>query len=143
MATREECPICGGAAEFVREEREHRIGHRRTVVPDEFYRCTECGEEYYTPEQAKAVQERASAKLHAEGQLLLPDEIRAVRERYGLTQPEFERLLGAGRNNASRWETGKVIPNAPTEELIRLIDRDPENARFLARRHGVDLSRAA
>lgn len=137
------CPICGGEARLVREEGEYHLGHRRAVVLHEFYRCEACDECFYTPEQSKAVHERAVERLHSAGQLLLPEEIRIIREKYRLTQAEFEQLLGVGRNTITRWEGGQVVPNASAEALLRLIDKDPENARFLAQRHGLKLPDAA
>lgn len=82
-------------------------------------------------------------RLHEAGLLLLPDEIRAIREKYRLTQRQFEQLLGLGKNTVTRWEGGQVVPNASAEALLRLIDRDIEYARFLARRHGLELPEAA
>lgn len=139
----ESCPVCGGPVSLVAEERDYRVGRLATKVADEFYRCAECGEAVYTPEQAQAVEAQAVAKLHAAGRLLLPAEIRAIRERYRLTQAEFERLLGTGPNTVVRWEAGQVIPNAATEALLRLVAADPKNAERLAVWHGVELRGAA
>lgn len=135
----EQCPICGGAATLIREDRQIAIGHRKTLVPHEFMRCDDCGEEYFLPGQMDSVMRRASEKIRREEGLLTPSEIRTIREKYGLTQVEFERLLGIGPKTVVRWEKGTVFQNAATDALLRLLDRYPENARFLAERHGVDL----
>jgi len=70
---------------------------------------------------------------------LSPGEIRAIRERLRLTQRAFEKLLGVGPKTAVRWEKGTVFQNRSTDSLLRLVDAQPESARFLARIHDVTL----
>lgn len=145
QTTREEkmqCHICGAAAEWVREERVRSIGGRRIQIMDELYRCPSCGEEFYTPAQAQASDRRATEVLHEQG-MLHPREIRALRDQLGLTQADFEHLLGVGANTVSRWENGHVWPNSATNALLRLLQVGPENARWLAEWHGVRLPDAA
>jgi putative zinc finger/helix-turn-helix YgiT family protein len=137
------CAICGAEARLIREEREVPVGHLRTRVLDEYYRCESCAEEYHTAEQAEAVERRAIERLHEENRLLLPEEIRAIRKGLGLTQSAFEELLGMGSTTASRWEHGHVIPNASADALLRLIRTNRENARLLAEWRGVELPSAA
>jgi HTH-type transcriptional regulator/antitoxin MqsA len=86
-----------------------------------------------------AVMRRATARIREEDGLLTPEQVLAVRQRYGLTQPEFERLLGVGTNTVVRWERGTVPQNSAADSLLRLIGEFPENARFLAELHGVTL----
>lgn len=138
------CPICDAQAHLVREEREVPVGRRRQVrILDEFYRCDSCGEGFYAPGMADESLRRATAKVRKEDGLLSPEEVRTLRHRLGLTQPEFERLLGVGKNTCARWEAGTVPQSAATDSLLRLIEADAENARRLARWHGVHLPEAA
>jgi HTH-type transcriptional regulator / antitoxin MqsA len=139
----EPCAICGSEAHLVREERDVPVGHLRTRVADEYYQCDACGEAYHTAQQAEAVERRAVERLRQEDRLLLPAEIRAIREGLGLTQSQFERLLGMGPTTASRWENGHVIPSASSDALLRLIRTNPENARLLAQWRGVGFPSAA
>jgi putative zinc finger/helix-turn-helix YgiT family protein len=133
------CAVCGGEARLMSEEREVRIGRRAVMALDEFYRCGSCGEEFYLPGMMDAVLRRATARIRAEDGLLAPEQVKALRIRLGLTQPEFERLLGVGKNTCVRWERGTIPQSAATDSLLRLIDRFPENADFLGELHGVEL----
>ncbi|HEV7588213.1 MAG TPA: type II toxin-antitoxin system MqsA family antitoxin [Longimicrobium sp.] len=133
------CPVCGGEAHLTREVRPITILARSVAVEDEFYRCTRCREEVYRPGMMDAVMRRATAKIREEDGLLTPDEVRAVRRKFGLTQPEFERLLGVGANTVVRWERGTVPQGSAADSLLRLLDEFTENARFLAGLHGVEL----
>lgn len=136
------CHLCEGDARLTREERVVPVGRRRATILDVFYRCA-CGEEFYLPGMMDESLRRATAKVRDEDGLLAPDQVRALRERLGLTQPEFERLLGVGKNTCARWEAGTTPQSAGTDSLLRLIDANPENARLLARWHKVELGTAA
>jgi len=50
-------------------------------------------------------------------------ELRALRQRAGLSQIQLARMLGlsdkSGASTLSRWENGHVIPNGPTIYAIR------------------------
>ena len=48
-----------------------------------------------------------------------PAEIRALRERSGLTQPEFAALGHAARATCAQWESGLRSIGASTWDLIR------------------------
>ena len=133
------CPICGAESHLTREVRPITILGRSVAVEDEFYRCAQCGEEVYRPGMMDAVMRRATAKIREEDGLLTPEKVRGIRRKYGLTQPEFERLLGVGANTVVRWERGTVPQGSAADSLLRLLDEFPENARFLAGLHGVEL----
>lgn len=133
------CIECDGTLRLVREDRELQMGNRSAVVEHELYRCAACAEEYLTPDQMDEVQRRASARIREEEGLLLPEEIRALRERLALTQREFEKLLGVGQKTVARWERGTVFQNPSTDALLRVLQSIPDAVEFLAQRHGVKL----
>ncbi|TMA22680.1 MAG: helix-turn-helix domain-containing protein [Deltaproteobacteria bacterium] len=49
---------------------------------------------------------RSTAKKHG---ILSADEIRAIRERFDLSQADLARLLRLGANTVSRWESGRNV----------------------------------
>ena len=63
--------------------------------------------------------------------LLSADEIRAIRERYGLTQAELARLLRLGGNTVSRWEAGRNVQTGAMDVLLRLIRDLPGSLDYL------------
>ena len=134
------CPLCEGALTLVSEDRAVAVGRRSAVVRDEFYRCDSCGEELYAPGQMNASMRRASDRIREAEGLLLPDEIRTIREDLVLSQQAFETLLGVGVKTVVRWEKGTVFQNKATDSLIRVLAAFPSAAAFLAQRHGVKLS---
>ncbi len=134
-----ECGICGGEATFVTEKREVHVGKRSAVVESEFFRCSGCGEELYEPGQMDAVLLKASSAIREELGLLMPEEIKAIRDSLDLTQSDFEQLLGVGEKTVVRWERGTVFQNSATDVLLRAL-RDVEGvAAYLGTRAGVSI----
>lgn len=143
MNSIEECHVCGGDAQLVREPTEITIGHRSAMVPAERMRCGSCGSEFYLPGQMDGAQKLAAAQMRAAEGLLEPEEIKAIRHSVGLTQPELEKLLGIGSKTVVRWERGTVFQNSATDALLRLVRDVPEAAAYLATSSGVRLRRPA
>lgn len=133
------CPHCDIPADLVREERAVPLGQRRVQIDDEFLRCGECEEEFYTPELADRRHQRAVDRARLEDNLLSPSQIRDIREQLGLTQRVFEQVLGVGEKTCVRWEMGRVCQNVATDRLIRLIAADRSNIERLASINGVVL----
>jgi HTH-type transcriptional regulator/antitoxin MqsA len=131
------CPICDSATELVRSPREIKIGQRRVVVDDERMRCRECGEEFYLPGQLDATARRAAEQVRREEGLLFPDEIKAIRQRLGMTQAEFEQLLATGPKTVVRWERGTVCQSTTADRLMRLVDVSALNVEYLRDLHGL------
>ncbi len=75
---------------------------------------TATGEVYLTGE-ALEIMDKAKARLMG---VLLPTEIKALRERTGMTQREMSDLLGIGEKTYTRWENGR---GRPSQSLNRLL----------------------
>lgn len=90
--------------------------------------CTVCGEELWDNDldgQTILDVYNIYRKRH---NLLFPDEIRKIRERYGLTQKSFSRLLGWREHAIQRYENGSVQSKEENELLVRLSDPDEMKA---------------
>lgn len=133
------CDVCDSEATLVREERDVKVGQRAVCVLDEFYRCGDCGEEIYLPGMMDATLRRASDRIREEDGLLQPEQIRAFRTSLGLSQADFEALLGVGQKTVVRWERGTVFQGQAVDSLIRLLQSVPAALTEQARRQGVRL----
>jgi DNA-binding transcriptional regulator YiaG len=53
-----------------------------------------------------------------------PLEIKALREKMGLTQQDFSILVGVGCNTVNRWENGHVKPSRMAIKQMNTIIRE-------------------
>lgn len=135
---------CGGNYELFTGPVSATIRGTEVTADQTRYRCDRCGEERLTPAQSDAWEESVYAAFEATPRRrLLPREVRALRERLQLSQPQLETALGLGEKTVVRWEAGRVVQNQSTDDLLRLVDRDPSALRFLAELHGASLPAAA
>jgi putative transcriptional regulator len=123
------CPVCGtGTAKKVeRKNYPARYNGEAIVVSSvEAFRCGDCGEEFLTSEQARAMSIAVKNEVRKKLGLLSPERIAAIRENAGLTQAQLEWLLGQGPKVVVRWESGKVIQGKAADTVLRLLEREPE-----------------
>ena len=89
--------------------------------------CAECGEELFCEELDNATLVNAYNEYRKKHKLLLPEEIREIREKYGLSQRSFAKLLNWGDKTICRYENGSIQDKAHNSLL--LFFREPENMR--------------
>ena len=91
--------------------------------------CSECGEEVWNEELDENNLQTAYAAYRTVHGLLQPDEIRHIREKYGISQTLFARILGLGDKTITRYENGSIQDKAQNN-LIALVSH-PENFKEL------------
>lgn len=106
-------------------------GDHVSVPSVKHLRCPKCGEVVLRFQDARRLQEDAIALYRRRHGLLSADEIRAIRERFELTQGEIARLLHLGANTVSRWESGRNVQSAAMDMLLRLIRDLPGSIEYL------------
>jgi len=93
--------------------------------------CDASGESIHTGEDLKT-QAKARATLKARAlRLHTPDQVRAVRERLGLTQREAGAIIGGGPNAFQKYESGEVLVSKAGSNLLRLLEYHPEQVQEL------------
>jgi putative transcriptional regulator len=53
-------------------------------------------------------------------------DVRAIRDRLGMTQQEFAIRFGFSVNTVRHWEQGRRVPEGPTRAYLMVIDREPQ-----------------
>ena len=125
------CPVCRQRS-LRRQPRpfEYEVSHdgRAPVtirIPDlEVIACTNpaCKLEHAddTVIHDDAATARITEETYRQLGLLTPAEIRAGREKLGMTQQELQELLGLGGNSLSRWENAQIYQSRSLDTLVRL-----------------------
>jgi putative zinc finger/helix-turn-helix YgiT family protein len=96
--------------------------------------CPSCHEVVLRLDDARQLRERAFAAYRKKYDLLSAEEIRALRERFGLTQAALASLLRLGGNTISRWEAGRHVQTAAMDVLLRVLRDVPGSLEYLRRR---------
>ncbi len=53
-------------------------------------------------------------------------DVKALRERTGLTQAKFSTMIGVSIKTLQNWEQGRREPDGPAKALLRVVEREPE-----------------
>lgn len=54
-------------------------------------------------------------------------EVKAIREKTGLSQSNFALLIGVSKRTLENWEQGRRHPTGPAKVLLRLLNDDPKH----------------
>ena len=55
-------------------------------------------------------------------------EVRAIREKTGLSQGRFAVLIGVSKRTLENWEQGRRHPTGPARALLKIVEADPQRA---------------
>lgn len=96
--------------------------------------CATSGESIHNGDDMK-VSDRALNRLKArEEGLPLPEHIRQVRTRLGLTQEAAGELIGGGPRAFQKYEAGDLLPSRAIASALALLDHDPSGVAILKAR---------
>ena len=130
---------CGGHFVRVEDETTVRVSGMQATVPRSIFRCDRCGDAQFTLEQREAVEKLAIAAIRQANGLLAPKEIRALRERLGLTAAQLGELVyGVPKGLIEGWEKGRYLQNREADATLRSLE-DRETLERRAARAGVTL----
>jgi putative zinc finger/helix-turn-helix YgiT family protein len=100
-------------------------------IPDlEIPTCRNCGEQVFTGGE----DDRITAALRKQIDLLMPAEIQRRRKERELSQEKLAEQLGVAKETISRWESGAVIQSRAMDNLLRLFFESNEARDLLARK---------
>ena len=125
----EYCDVCGKEVEtkIITRQETFKVCGEDITIDAQVLVCAECGEELFCEELDSATLVNAYNEYRRKHKLLLPDEIKKIREQYGLSQRSFAKLLNWGDKTICRYENGSVQDKAHNSLLLFL--REPENMR--------------
>lgn len=126
---RKYCEKCGREVEtkVIAKKEAYDVCGEAIEVDAQILVCAECGEELYCEEFDNATLICAYNEYRRRHKLLLPEEIKNIREQYGLSQRSFAKLLNWGDKTICRYENGSIQDKAHNSLLLFL--REPENMR--------------
>lgn len=78
------------------------------------------------------VSDRALHRLKAEAEgLLLPEDIRRIRRKLGLSQRDAGLVIGGGPNAFQKYEAGDIVASQAISSALRMLDAHPDSLAVL------------
>ncbi len=113
-------PFTGGRVKevFTTEIKEFR--KEEFLVHVRYFVCEDTGEQFTTTEQDTLQFNELYAQYRIRHGIPFPDEIKAIRQKYGLNYSQMSRLLGFGVNQYAKYEGGEV-PSESNGKMIAAV----------------------
>ncbi|MBK7953401.1 MAG: type II toxin-antitoxin system MqsA family antitoxin [Candidatus Accumulibacter sp.] len=121
------CPLCGEGhmtprTESMQTEYRDKLG----AVTLRYAECDACGSEITGDADGRANKRVVLAFRKSVDGLLAGAEIRALREKFGITQEQAARLFGGGPKAFSKYEADDVAPSEAMNTLLCLVRRSED-----------------
>lgn len=118
------CPTCECEQEIllVQKEETYPVKGEPITINATVCTCAHCGEEIMSIEYDDGNLRKAYAKYRSRHGLLQPEEIKAIREQYGVSQVEFARIIGVDDNAIARYENGSLQDEAANTQILLARD---------------------
>lgn len=141
MAYEHFCPEClemrGFDSVFIEEE--YPVKNEVITIESHYYKCNECGELILNPENPDENYVNAYNEYRKRKNLLFPEEIVELREKYDISQRQMAKILGWSHVTLSRYETGALQSQSHNNELVLL--QEPENMLKIIERNKANLTK--
>lgn len=113
-------PITGGPLELCKEIAE--VTFRGEVISYErsFYHCVDSGLEFVDEEQEKTNLKLIYDTYRVRHSIPMPEELKRIRERYGIPSYAMSLILGLGENQYGLYEEG-AVPTPSVGKLLSLV----------------------
>jgi uncharacterized phage-associated protein/DNA-binding transcriptional regulator YiaG len=128
-------PITGKEMKRVWKEDVLLVRKENFPILYHYYLCEETGEEFTDVELDDLNLAQAYNQYRTRYNLPFPDEIKGLREQYGLSAAKMSEILGFGANVYRNYEAGD-LPNVSNARLMQLA-KDPREFKKLVEKSGA------
>jgi putative zinc finger/helix-turn-helix YgiT family protein len=123
-------PFTGGATKLEKEPRVLEYRKDKFEVLYHYYVCIDTGEQFTTTALDTLNINQVHNKYRERFGIPFTDEIKNIREKYGLSAAKMSEVLGLGTNIYRNYESGEM-PSVSTGRLIRLAENPEEFKKLL------------
>jgi len=117
-------PITGKEMKLTKERRSMDFRKETFEVIFHYYKCEDSGEQFTTTSLDEVNINQVYNQYRNKFNILFPDEIIRIREKYGLSAVKISEILGFGVNTYRLYEAGEM-PSVANAKLIQMAD-DPK-----------------
>lgn len=112
-----ESPFCDGKAYLIKKSTVIPYRKENFEITRSLYRCEQTGLEFSTEEQDKEAVFQVYEQYRKKHGIPSPKDIKALREKYGISSTKMSLILGFGVNQYYNYENGEV-PSLSNSKLI-------------------------
>ena len=124
MDSKELCPICGeGHVTPHVDQVEREYKGQKAMLPLHYQVCDVCTSDFAGLEESRLTKRSVMAFRKSVDGLLTGDEIRALRDKFNITQGQAAKLFGGGPVAFSKYENDDVAHSEAMDTLLRLVRR--------------------
>ena len=121
------CPYCKKEVEYKIEKRELKEFRGIKInTYEEVAICKECNKDLYINEIENENNERIYDIYRKKANIIKPQDIIKLREKYGISQRELTSILGFGKMTINRYERGGLPSKSQSDYIRLLIDNEIE-----------------
>lgn len=120
LADRVKSPFTGGRVYVVEDVEQQEFRKEKYNVHTRYYVCEDTGEQFNTAEQGDLSLRELYGQYRIKHGIPFPDEIKNIRERYGLTQSQITRIMGFGQNQWRQYESGQVPSESNGKAIVAI-----------------------
>lgn len=118
-------PITNKEMKLIKEKRSLNFRKESYEIVFHTYLCEDSAEKFTDTKLGELNTNQVYNKYREKHNIPFPDEIKQLREKYGLSQNAMSQVLGFGINSYRQYESGE-IPSSSNAKLIHLAD-NPHN----------------
>lgn len=137
---REECPICGIEKNIIYGEIKEGLKVRGEDIEvfTRVHYCPDGDHSFYSIDDEDEKFQLAYTEYRKRKGLLQPIEIKQIREKYGLSQRAFARLLGWGEITIHRYESGAIQDDVHNDLLLMIRELENFKKYFITKRNSIE-----
>lgn len=122
---REYCPYCKKEVDYKIEKRDIKEFRGMGInTYENIAVCNECHQDLYINEIEEKNNERIYELYREKANIIKPQDIVNLREKYDISQRELTAILGFGKMTINRYERGGVPTKSQSDYIKLLIDND-------------------
>ena len=115
-----ESPLTGGKVKEISTTEIKEFRKEKYQVNVRYYICEDTGEQFTTTAQDTLQFNDLYSQYRIKHGIPFPDEIKEIRQKYGLNYSQISRILGFGANQYAKYEAGEV-PSESNGKMIAAI----------------------
>jgi len=132
------CPVCDGKASLLTEKKKRKYRGGTFEVYEHYYKCNKCNYSFTNEQVDNYNIHLVHSKYREEYSIPFPEQLKFIRESYGLSQTKMSEVLGFGPNQYRIYEGGE-IPAGGNATLLSMIIEPAEFKKLLIKKEKLFL----